>query len=231
MEFSTINNRTKWAINYIIKKEHLSNIKLAEKMSYSPGAINSYRTGQTIPPIEFVLKFCELFEFSLLWFIEGWGWPFKGAWVTHPESKGPNIKTSEPNYSEVYSQEIDKPMVMLCDDSLNITNVDNVYGKIEGSKVRKYEAKQEYAPIKISDDLALAAKVLESGTPYATALHLNIQSFARAIDTEDRLGNLESQIVEMKAELKNIKDLREKDRIRKEDLPDERVEIIKQRAM
>jgi transcriptional regulator with XRE-family HTH domain len=46
--------------------------------------------------------------------------------------------------------------------------------------------------IKISEDLFLATRVLESGTTYATALHLNIRSFAKAIDAEERITVLES---------------------------------------
>ncbi len=46
--------------------------------------------------------------------------------------------------------------------------------------------------IKISEDLFLATRVLESGTAYATALHLNIRSFAKAIDAEERITVLET---------------------------------------
>lgn len=46
--------------------------------------------------------------------------------------------------------------------------------------------------IKISEDLFLATRVLESGTAYATALHLNIRSFAKAVDAEERIANLET---------------------------------------
>jgi transcriptional regulator with XRE-family HTH domain len=45
--------------------------------------------------------------------------------------------------------------------------------------------------VKISDDLTLAAKVLESGTSYATALHLNIRAFARSIQAEERIAQVE----------------------------------------
>jgi len=48
------------------------------------------------------------------------------------------------------------------------------------------------ADIKISEDLTIAARVLESGTPYAIALHLNIRSFGNAVDAKERLAVLES---------------------------------------
>jgi len=48
--------------------------------------------------------------------------------------------------------------------------------------------------IKISDALAMAARVLESQTSYATALYLNIQHFDRAIQAEQRIANLEARL-------------------------------------
>lgn len=45
--------------------------------------------------------------------------------------------------------------------------------------------------IKISEDIYLATRVLESGTGYATALHLNIRSFAEAVDEKERMAALE----------------------------------------
>ena len=60
----------------------------------------------------------------------------------------------------------------------------------------------EPGQIKVSDDMVLAAKVLESETPYAVALHLNIHSFARAIGAEERITHLEKKVkdLEMKVD-------------------------------
>jgi hypothetical protein len=46
---------------------------------------------------------------------------------------------------------------------------------------------------RITDAMTMCARVLESGTSYATALYLNIQHFDRAVSAEERLGQLEAQ--------------------------------------
>lgn len=44
---------------------------------------------------------------------------------------------------------------------------------------------------RLSDALTMAARVLESGSSYATALYLNIQHFDRAIRAESRIAQVE----------------------------------------
>jgi len=44
---------------------------------------------------------------------------------------------------------------------------------------------------RMSDALTMCARVLDSGTSYATALYLNIQHFNRALTAEERLAHLE----------------------------------------
>ena len=48
-------------------------------------------------------------------------------------------------------------------------------------------------PFKVSGAMTMAARVLESGTSYATALYLNIQHFDRAIRAEERISHLEDK--------------------------------------
>lgn len=62
----------------------------------------------------------------------------------------------------------------------------------------------------IADDLTLAVKVLESKTHYATALHLNIRSFAGAVDDAVQLNGLASRIEELAAKIEELKDENEK---------------------
>ncbi len=67
----------------------------------------------------------------------------------------------------------------------------------------------------IADDLMLAAKVLESRTHYATALHLNIRSFAAGVDdtsmrnqlndVQTRLRDLEGKIDSLQQENKTLR--------------------------
>ena len=54
MSVNTLKERAKWAINYIVRKEHLSNIKLGRQMGFAAGTINSYRRMTTDPSIEFL---------------------------------------------------------------------------------------------------------------------------------------------------------------------------------
>lgn len=67
----------------------------------------------------------------------------------------------------------------------------------------------EIDKIKISEDLCLARRVLKSGTGYATALHLNIRSFADAVDEKERMTALETKQcdfeIKMSEEIKNLK--------------------------
>lgn len=52
---------------------------------------------------------------------------------------------------------------------------------------------------RVSDALTMTARVLESGTSYATALYLNIQHFDRAIKAEERIAQVEQAQAEMTA--------------------------------
>jgi len=67
--------------------------------------------------------------------------------------------------------------------------------------------------LKISDDLQVAAKVLESGSAYALALHLNIQQFGKAVD--DQAANramrekLDAQAQTLNAQAKTISELQD----------------------
>ncbi len=57
------------------------------------------------------------------------------------------------------------------------------------------------AEFKISEDLTMAARILESGTPYAIALHLNIRSFDKAITAESRIDSLEKEVATLRNEI------------------------------
>jgi transcriptional regulator with XRE-family HTH domain len=57
----------------------------------------------------------------------------------------------------------------------------------------------------IADDLMLAAKVLESRTHYATALHLNIRSFAGAVDDSMQLNGIVSRVEKLAKNFEELK--------------------------
>jgi len=52
----------------------------------------------------------------------------------------------------------------------------------------------------IGEDVALAIQVLQSKTPYATALHLNIRSFADAVVDKAKIVNIEESYARLEAE-------------------------------
>jgi hypothetical protein len=51
---------------------------------------------------------------------------------------------------------------------------------------------------RISDALAMCARVLESGTSYATALYLNIQHFDRAVQAETVMQQYHNDLIAQK---------------------------------
>lgn len=97
-----------------------------------------------------------------------------------------------------------------------------------------YIYKDEYP--EIADLLEGARKVLKSGNKVAyEVLERNIRYFSHAVSVEQKLKNIkedfQSQISELKLEIKNIKVQRQNNRIREEDRPDDGAKIIKQRVM
>lgn len=190
VDVSTLKGRTKWAIDHVINKDHLSNVRLAEMMDLAPGTINSYRRMTTVPNIEFVLKFCELFKFSILWFIQGTGYPFAGAKESHPESKGPFDHPKPPDMPGLFGPDADKPFVPLKRvEIITRGDADQQAGAPEFS---------------IAEDLTLAAKVLESRTHYATALHLNIRSFAGAVKDATALNNVLARLEDLESKVDTL---------------------------
>jgi len=63
------------------------------------------------------------------------------------------------------------------------------------------EGEDEMRGTKLSDDIALAARILESRTPYATALRLNIQAFGRAMSAEQRITQVEQRVTTSESQL------------------------------
>ena len=64
---------------------------------------------------------------------------------------------------------------------------------IKGAVVPITQVVQDTEPtFKISEDLMMVTRVLESGTSYAAALHLNIVHFDRAVTAEQKISDLEA---------------------------------------
>ncbi len=156
--------RVRWAINYVITVNNLSNEKLAKELEFNVGVISSYRVKKTLPGIDFFLRFTNKYSFSIDWFLHGEGEPFPGARQRYPEACGMEMP---PIYDK-----------------------DNM----------PTPAAETYK-INIEEAMGKTYKVLSSGTAYAVALYMNVQSFSSAVDAakelhtcQDRITNLESQV-------------------------------------
>lgn len=58
---------------------------------------------------------------------------------------------------------------------------------------------------RISDALAMAARILESGTSYAAALYLNIVQFDRAVHGEASIAQVEKNLLTLQQDVEDIK--------------------------
>ncbi|MBN2466772.1 MAG: helix-turn-helix domain-containing protein [Deltaproteobacteria bacterium] len=85
----TLNERTHWAIDYVVNKKGLSNKKLSILLYFNKNTINSYRRMATAPSVDFVVRFCKEFKFNAHWFLFGAGEPFPGAREEVPQICGP----------------------------------------------------------------------------------------------------------------------------------------------
>lgn len=68
-----IKKRIHEAIAEIIKKQNLSNNKLAELMKVNVGTISNYRTMKNVPSVGFIILFSELFNYNYEWLFLGKG--------------------------------------------------------------------------------------------------------------------------------------------------------------
>jgi len=138
------------------------------------------------------------YKFNPMWFFLGQGEPFPGARAKYPDVCGPEVA------------------------HLNSTPP-NVDAPSSASGIS-----QNQIEFRISDALAMAARVLESRTSYATALYLIIVQFNKAVESEatlsrckddlrtqgelisrmqDRLNDLERKNEKLSKEIKKLRDL------------------------
>jgi len=82
-------SRVRWAINYIISENNLSNNKLAKILELSVSTIDNYRRGIKMPKFETLTYFQNHYRISIDWIMDGEGEPFFGARAKYPEICGP----------------------------------------------------------------------------------------------------------------------------------------------
>lgn len=68
------------------------------------------------------------------------------------------------------------------------------------------EGGDDVRAFRVSDDLTMAARILEAKSPYSTALHLNILAFDRAMSAEQRISQVEHRITSSEEQLRRQMD-------------------------
>ncbi len=68
-----LKERTRWAINQVVKANNLSNEKLSKLLGVNKNTINSYRTKKTPPSVAFIQSLSEQFGFNPAWIVTGEG--------------------------------------------------------------------------------------------------------------------------------------------------------------
>ncbi|MGD0020788.1 MAG: hypothetical protein ABSC54_00650 [Smithellaceae bacterium] len=84
-----LKTRTRWAVNYVCRRDNLTNKTLADLLKMNTSNISQYRSKKIRPSAEFMEAFCKQFGFNEAWFLSGVGEPFPGAFKDHPEICGP----------------------------------------------------------------------------------------------------------------------------------------------
>lgn len=183
------------AINFIADRDGLTNETMAPLIGAKLATLANYRAMNTSPKADFIEKFCQRFDFDKNWLSRGQGEPFLGASKNYPTIFGPEHEALAVAAKATVSVE-DVPIT-------SPAGGDGQYS-------------MEFS---IAEDLTLAAKVLESKTHYATALHLNIRSFAGAVNDavvlnsmkgilsqlQERFTELESKVAVLQDENKTLR--------------------------
>lgn len=68
-----LKERTRWAINQVVKTNNLSNEKLSKLLGVNKNTINSYRTKKTPPSVAFIQSLSDHFGFNPAWLVTGEG--------------------------------------------------------------------------------------------------------------------------------------------------------------
>ena len=159
MSVNTLKERAKWAINYIVRKEHLSNIKLGRQMGFAAGTINSYRRMTTDPSIEFLfwsfVSCLNLMFYGLFW-------------------------EKVILFSGRAKHFLNQKALIRYHHCLRTISDDQRFTLREPKT--DYGAQAAEQKISIEEAVGKAFKILSSGTTLSNALYLIIQQFAIALD-------------------------------------------------
>lgn len=181
----------RWVLNYNAREQELTNADIARILKVSHGTISNYRTMKTSPKVKFIKDFCGSFGVDEEWLLKGKGEPFMGACALCPELCGPEMR-EDPFVTAVKSAPWSELISLFHPELPPFSEHEPAFsatGALEFS---------------IAEDLTLAAKVLESRTHYATALHLNIRSFAGAVNDSSTLNSVLARLEDLEGKFENL---------------------------
>jgi len=165
--------RIAWSVDKIKQDSELSWAKLAKILGTNKETLALYAAGKGKKLLGVVVeRIATEYGYSAEWLLEGKGEPYPGARAEHSDVCGPE----EP------------------------AQVIPIYKEMKEEPLPDTQGPSSYhdAEIKISEALTKTAEVLESGTSYATALHLNIVHFHRAVSAESEIKKLRAENAELK---------------------------------
>lgn len=154
----------------------------ASSLGLSPTSDTIYRweREKAFPPADVLAAINQKYDINLHWLITGQG-PMHEARSDFGVESNVDYALDDPR------RKTTPPESTLGREAAPLTNQDQAEVVLKDPSLDlNPEPSTEPQGFKISDDLHKAARVLESGTAYAIALHLNIQQFDRALD--DNVG-------------------------------------------
>lgn len=190
-----------------------SRLPFAQKIGVSPKTVERWESKKktNLPNGEALKKIYENFQdpqeqVNIDWLITGRGEPYPGARAAFPEMCGPLLPyNNDTQHRTVHDQEgLFGETEHIEQDGIKLAVTTHE------SRGALKQRSQEDVGIKISEVLTKTAEVLESGTSYATALHLNIVHFHRAIKTEPEISELRVENKELKSRVDKLEKAVEK---------------------
>lgn len=154
------------------ERKKLSRAAAAKQSQMGLSALQQYESG-ILPGPKNTDKLIAFYGCSKAWLLAGEGEPFPAA-------------------REKYAVACDPPAEDVLREPVG------VHPTARSGSIDPLSSAQGF---RVSDALTMTARVLESGTSYATALYLNIVHFERAVTAESRIAHLESNMISIKKEL------------------------------
>ena len=176
----TFEERAAWILNKIKERVNITNVQLSKILGVDKNTVQAYCHGNGMIKGAALAAIVKTYGVNGEWLLSGSGEPFPGAREKFPEVCGPPGVTAE-QYAHI------------------VATVRESQEHPETNAPPADPAPQR--DFSIAEDVTLAIKVLESKTHYATALHLNIRSFAGAVDDKNALSQVMRRLEIMERKL------------------------------